>query len=297
MCLAIITIKRYLPSGFLLLMIGTLLPGNLNCQESVDYMQFIQIEDLSIAYRIEGSGPAIILLHGFTQDTRIWEDQFRHLSEDFTMLSWDAPGAGLSSDPPESQKLEDWADQLSVLMNELDIESAHILGLSWGGILAQVFYKRYLEKVQSLIFVGAYAGWTGSIGLEVAMLRFETCMIDGNLPPDEYMPGMFSDSVSQAVFDAHRTIMLDFHPEGFRLMARSCLEDTSPILPKIEVPTLLIWGEADKRSSIDIANQFREAIITSSLSIIENAGHVCNMERPAEFNSLVREFVLENEEE
>ena len=70
-------------------------------------MRHIKVNDLSVVYKQSGNGPVLILLHGFTIDSRFWELQIDALSEDFTVIAWDAPGAGQSSDPPETFSLSD----------------------------------------------------------------------------------------------------------------------------------------------------------------------------------------------
>ena len=85
--------------------------------------------------------------------------------------------------------------------------------------------------------------------------------------------------------------MADFHPAGFRLMAMSSAEvDTRDILREIQVPTLLVWGDADGRSPITVARQFQTAIPGASLAVIPGAGHVSNVDAPARFNAEVRDF-------
>jgi pimeloyl-ACP methyl ester carboxylesterase len=99
--------------------------------------------------------------------------------------------------------------------------------------------------------------------------------------------------VSDDVTSAMAAIVSDFHPRGFRLMARSLAEnDTTSLLPTIRVPTLLLWGEADQRSPIDVAERFRDAIAHAELRIIPAAGHVSNMERPDAFTAHVRRFLM-----
>jgi pimeloyl-ACP methyl ester carboxylesterase len=86
-------------------------------------------------------------------------------------------------------------------------------------------------------------------------------------------------------------VVRDFHPLGFRLMARSLAEtDTSHLLPGIDVPTLLLWGESDRRSPPAVAATFEAAIPHAQLRVIPDAGHVSNMERPEDFSSEVRRF-------
>jgi len=90
-------------------------------------------------------------------------------------------------------------------------------------------------------------------------------------------------------------VVFEFHPIGFRLMARTLAEnDTSHLLPTIDVPTLLLWGDDDRRSPLDVAEQFRIAIPCAELAVISRAGHVSNMERPEAFDARVRRFCLAN---
>jgi pimeloyl-ACP methyl ester carboxylesterase len=90
-------------------------------------------------------------------------------------------------------------------------------------------------------------------------------------------------------------IVRDFHPAGFRLMAQSLAEtDTTELLPSIDVPTLLLWGDGDRRSPPEVARKFEAAIPGARLQLITNAGHVSNMERPEEFSSYVRGFIRTN---
>lgn len=260
-------------------------------------MHRVNINGLSVAYQLTGQGPALVLLHGFTVDSRMWKPQLDSLSKNFTVIAWDAPGAGQSSDPPASFTIRDWADCLAGLLDSIGVKQAHILGLSWGGILAQEFYRRHPELVLSLILSDTYAGWKGSLPEPIPEERLAACLRDASLPPDQvvtkYLAGMFTDSATEKIKQELGDIMLQFHPIGFRLMSMAIARlDTRDIFPKIRVPTLLIWGEEDKRSPINVAHQFREAIPGSKLVIISNAGHVCNLEKPNQFNKIVNDFCL-----
>lgn len=250
-----------------------------------------------MSYRRTGDGLALVLLHGFSYDSRAWTPQIEGLSDQFTVIAWDAPGAGQSSDPPEPFGISDWADCLDAFLGAINVEKAHVLGLSWGGILAQEFYGRYPDRVLSLILADTYAGWKGSLPEPIPQERMEACLRDASLPPTEfvfkYLPGMFSEDVPEEVREEAASVMSEFHPAGFRLMARAAADtDTRDLLPTIDVATLLIWGEADARSPITVAHQFHDAIPGSRLVIIPGAGHVSNMEQPGLFNAEVRSFCL-----
>jgi pimeloyl-ACP methyl ester carboxylesterase len=255
------------------------------------------INGLRIAYQCVGRGPAVVLLHGFTQDSRVWAPQLADLSDRFRVVAWDAPGAGQSDDPPSTYTIGDWADALAGLLDAEHIRRAHTVGLSWGGLLAQEFYRKFPSRVWSLVLADTYAGWTGSLGDAVAEQRLAACIRDSSLPARElvaqYLPGMFSERPAAGVTELLTTIMADTHPVGFRLMAAALAAgDTRELLSMVSVPTLLIWGDADKRSPIDVAHQLEMMIPGATLAVIPGVGHVSNLEAPATFNAVVREFLL-----
>jgi len=256
-----------------------------------------EVNGLSVAYERTGDGPALVLLHGFTHDSRVWRPQLDSLSDQFTVIAWDAPGAGRSDDPPETFDIGDWAVCLAGFLDAVGAQGAHILGLSWGGLLAQEFYRRHASRVRSLILADTYAGWKGSLPEPIPEERLAACLRDASLPPNEfvprYLPGMFGDSPPQEARDELARIMSDFHPVGFRMMATALAHaDTRDLLPKIHVPTLLVWGDADVRSPMTVAHQMRDAIPDARIAVIPGAGHVSNFEEPARFNAEVRAFCL-----
>ncbi|HEY6726680.1 MAG TPA: alpha/beta fold hydrolase, partial [Polyangiaceae bacterium] len=156
------------------------------------------------------------------------------------------------------------------------------------------FYRSYPERLRTLVLAGTYAGWKGSLSAQVCQERLASCLRDSTGPSStliaKLMPGMFSDA-GQDVRDELSAIISEFHPIGFRAMSLSSAEtDTRDLLPNIAVPTLLLWGDDDRRSPLHIGEQFRDAIPHAELAIIPNAGHVSNMEQPEAFNAHLRRF-------
>jgi pimeloyl-ACP methyl ester carboxylesterase len=122
-----------------------------------------EVNGHSVAYRYAGEGPPLVLLHGFLCDSRCWRRQLAGLSDRFRVVAWDAPDAGSSSDPPDPFTTTDWAQSLAQFLNVVGIVRAQVLGLSWGGILAQEFYRLCPDRVLALILCDTYAGWKGSL--------------------------------------------------------------------------------------------------------------------------------------
>jgi pimeloyl-ACP methyl ester carboxylesterase len=158
-------------------------------------------------------------------------------------------------------------------------------------------FRRHAARVRSLVLADTYAGWKGSLPEPIPEERLAACLRDASLPANEfvprYLPGMFGVSPAQETRDELARIMSGFHPAGFRLMATALAHaDTRDLLPRIHVPTLLIWGDADVRSPMTVAYQMRDAIPGARLAVIPGAGHVSNLEEPAQFNAVVRDFCL-----
>jgi pimeloyl-ACP methyl ester carboxylesterase len=255
----------------------------------------VEIDGYTIGYREAGQGSEIVLLHGFLCDSRCWRRQLAGLSHQFRVIAWDAPGAGSSADPPETFTTADYVRCLAAFFDAVGIARAHIVGLSWGGILAQEFFRLYPERVRSLVLADTYAGWRGSLPEPLWRERLAACLRDSTGPAHAVVakltPGMFTDGVSEGVREELSAIMSEFHPVGFRVMARSSAEvDTRDLLTRIRVPTLVVWGDDDRRSPVHIAEHLRSAIPSAHLVILRGAGHVSNMEKPEEFNAHVGSF-------
>jgi pimeloyl-ACP methyl ester carboxylesterase len=262
-------------------------------------MEAIEVDGLRIAYELTGSGPPIVLLHGYVADGRTtWRPQIDALSDKFTLVVWDAPGAGGSSDPPESLGLAGYADTLAHFIAAIGLERPHVAGLSFGGALAIEFVRRHPTVPRSLVLASAYAGWRGSLPAEVAEQRLRQALTLSRLPPAEFtaalLPTMFSEEIAARTFDEFGASMRAFHPVGFRAMARALAEDVSDALHQVRVPTLLVYGAQDVRAPLSVARQLHRGISGSTLVVVPDVGHVCNIEAPGAFNAVVRTFLLDH---
>jgi pimeloyl-ACP methyl ester carboxylesterase len=258
-------------------------------------MELVGVDGLQIAYEREGSGPALVLLHGYVGDgPTTWRRQLDGLSDEFTVVAWDAPGAGGSTDPPERFGLDGYADCLAGFLAKLGLDSARVAGLSFGGILALALQRRHSARSSALILASAYAGWAGSLPPEVAKQRLRQALALADGAPkafvDALLPTMFSKPMPRETVDEFRASMQAFHPRGFRAMARASAEDVRDVLPHIDVPTLLVCGDRDVRAPLTVAETLQAAITGSRLVVLPDAGHLCNIEAPDEFNAAVRDF-------
>jgi pimeloyl-ACP methyl ester carboxylesterase len=249
-----------------------------------------------IAYELKGEGPPIVLLHGYVGDRRMWRPQLDGLSDEFTVVAWDAPGYGGSSDPPEAFPLAEFADCLAAFIDALGLGRPHVVGLSFGGGLALELLRRHPELPLTLVLASAYAGWAGSLPAEVVEQRLQQALRLADRSPDELVeelvPTMFSGSAPTELVEEFTASVREFHPVGLRANSRAFAEaDLRDVLPRVAVPTLLLYGDSDVRAPLSVACDLHAKIPGSRLVTIPGAGHVCNIDAPERFNREVRSFL------
>jgi pimeloyl-ACP methyl ester carboxylesterase len=259
-------------------------------------MDRVKVGKLSIAFEQRGEGPPLVLLHGGVSDMREWRRQLDDLSDAFTVVAWDAPGCGRSSDPPARFLMPDYADCLAGFIEAVALDRPHVVGLSFGGTLALELYRRHPDVPRTLVLASAYTGWAGSLRPEEAAERLEAVTRDSHLPGAEFaavwLPMLLTERAPAELIEELRGIIADFHPHGARTMAQAmAAADLRGVLSRIDVPTLLIYGEADVRSPMTVAEGLHERIPASTLTVLPQAGHQLNMEAAERFNAALRDFL------
>jgi pimeloyl-ACP methyl ester carboxylesterase len=259
----------------------------------------IKIKGLRIAYQRAGEGPALVLLHGgFGISSSMWRPQLDRLSDEFTVVAWDMPGCGHSSDPPEGFGASDYVDCLVEFIKALGLERPHVLGLSFGGVLALELFRWHPTVPRSLVLASAYAGWVGSLPAEVVEQRLQRALREADLPPEQwvrgYIPGFFTEAAPTELIEEMAAMMSEPHPAGLKAIALAFGKaDLRDVLPRIDVPTLLLYGDKDVRSPLNVAEDLHAQIPGSTLVVMPGIGHVSNMEAPERFNAEVRNFLRE----
>jgi len=258
--------------------------------------QSIEVQGRTIAFERRGEGPPLVLVHGAMSDSRDWRPQLEALSDEFTVVAWDAPGCGGSFDPPEDYGLDGYADCLAAFIEALELERPHVLGLSFGSGLVLELFRRHPELPRSLVLASAYAGWLGSLGREVAEERRQWGLQAAERPREEFVRDfgdtLFVESVPAEIVNETLEICRDFHPAGLRAMANAFADaDLRDVLPAIDVPALLVYGDADQRSPVSIGEELHAQIPGSTLVVIPGPGHLVNLEAPERFNEEVRSFL------
>jgi pimeloyl-ACP methyl ester carboxylesterase len=259
-------------------------------------METVDIDGMRIAYTGAGSGPPLVMLHGAPCDSRTWQWMLPDLSRDHAVLAWDAPGFGKSSDIDDSWRAPQFADALAAFIAALGLKRPHLVGHSFGTMVALSLFQHHPAVPASLVLVGGYAGWAGSLPPDEVARRLEVFVgmaeLGNAFDPKSY-PGLFSELIP-ADRDAVLATMMreNMRPATVRAAGYTGAEtDLRPVLPTVDIPTLVLHGEADARSPLANAEALHARISTSQLVVLPKLGHACVVEDPEACASEIRRFV------
>ncbi len=252
---------------------------------------------LKLAYEREGTGPVVIFMHGIGGNRTNWDEQQTGLSNRYCTIAWDARGYGDSDDPDEPLKFSDFADDLNALLDHLGVHTAHLVGLSIGGMIAQDFYGRHADRVATLTLADTSQGF-GAAGeadrREFLAPRLKP--LQEGLTPADLAPKMIEVLTgSKATEDVRRRLLesLSAVRTGPYIQALKAVVTTDfrAILPEINLPVLIIAGTEDKVLPVSESRILADAIPGSELTLIEGAGHLTNIEAPGLFNTILGDFL------
>ena len=250
-----------------------------------DGTRFLTVDGVRIRYTSGGSGKPLLLLHGWGASLDTFAAMIDDLEKQFTITAFDFPGHGGSDMPPATWTVDDFAGLTLGVMAALGIERASVMGHSFGGRVGIKLAAAHPEKVDRLILVdsaGVPPPQTARRRIKRFASRFANTV--GRL-------GRPGQAVRRAIVG--RIASPDYLNAGpiratFLAIVR---EDLRPALPKIEAPTLLIWGESDEDTTLADARTMERLIRGSRLLVIKNAGHFSYLDQYGRFRLAIIPFL------
>lgn len=232
----------------------------------------------------------IVFLHGVGSDKSVWDPQLAHFSRARRAIAFDYPGYGESAPAPEGTSRDDYAAAIFAGMDALDVESAHVCGLSLGGVVGIAMHALAPERCASLILADTFAVhpdgpgiYDRSIAASADLRALAEARVDFLIAPGAL------DDVRTEVIET----MARIDPSAYRVGAEAVwLADQRDRAAAIGVPALVIVGEADRVTPPDLSRALAKAIPGAGFETIPGAGHISNLERPAAFNAAVDEFLV-----
>lgn len=255
-------------------------------------MPMLDRDGVGLYYEVHGSGPAVLLSHGFTLTCRMWEPQLAALTEQYQVILWDMRGHG-QSDSPEDQDL--YTEELTVadmaaLLRHVGAKKAVIGGLSLGGYLSLAFNLHHPEMVRGLMAFDTGPGYKNPEGLKAWNDRAERRARDLETQGAAALGSPEGDPRDLA--EAEKTVHRSFH--GLARAARGILakkhSKVIESLPSIQAPTLVLAGDGDERF-LKATDYMAAKIPHARKVILEGAAHVANAQVPEAFNAAMLDFL------
>lgn len=255
------------------------------------------VNGFEMAYADEGSGEAILLVHGFPFDHTQWDPQIEAFSAKYRVIAPDLRGHGQSQAPPGPYSMELFAEDLAKLLDHLGVEKVILGGLSMGGYIAFAFLRKYPERVQALILADTRPQADtpeGAKGREDAARLVEKEGTAGAI--ERLLPKLLTAKTLESrpeVVTKVRAMMERCSPTGWAGAQRGMAQrpDSTPLLSQVTVPTLIIVGEEDILTPPEDSRKMHSPIPGSRLEVIPGAAHVTTLEQPEDFNSALSQFL------
>ncbi|HUK08620.1 MAG TPA: alpha/beta fold hydrolase [Stellaceae bacterium] len=250
-----------------------------------------------LAVDVLGSGPLVVFMHGIGGNRTNWRDQLPSFAAHFTAAAWDARGYGKSEDYEGLLDFADFGGDLLRLIDHFRADRAHLVGLSMGGRIAMDFHERHPERIASLTLCDTRAGlgsMTDEQRREFIRLRQEPLL--AGKEPGDIAPAVARTLVSpHAVAGSYERLvesMTQLHKVSYlKSIAASVAYRREVQLEKIKVPTHVVVGADDTLTPPATARDMAARIPSAKLTVIEQAGHLSNIEQPQRFNAAVLGFL------
>jgi 3-oxoadipate enol-lactonase len=250
-------------------------------------------------YRRIGNGPPVILIHALGLSLLQWERQLQPLASAYTVIAYDVRGHGASDAPAGPYSMEEFAEDLHGLMDALGVPSAHLVGLSMGGMIAQEFVLRSPDRVRSLVLADTTSEYRQDARRQFAE-RARVAEERGMAPLIEaIMERWFTEEFRSrfpGAVERIRLILGSTNPVGYAAACRAVAEiDTTERLVSVGVPTLVLVGAEDHSTTPEMALKIHEHIPGSLYQIIPDTGHLSNVSAPDVFTQAVVETIIRGE--
>jgi len=260
----------------------------------------IKVNDMEIAYQIEGSGEPLILIAQYNGVKESWEHQVEGLSKDFRVVTFDNRGVGESTVPAEPFTIADMAADTVGLMDALGIDSAHIFGVSMGGLIAQLLALDFPDRVKKVALGCTSHGGRHAVQPKQEVMEVLGKASDPSIPMEEVirmrLPVVFSDRFMREEPEKLEEYVRFSKehwptPQGAKgQMGALSVFNVKRRLGEIRCPVLAITGSEDRMMPPENARLLAEGIEGAELYMVEGAGHSFYLEKPEEVNRVLIDF-------
>ena len=253
---------------------------------------YANVNGTRLYYETAGAGTPLALIHGYTLDRRMWDDQFDTFARRHRVVRYDLRGFGRSADPigPDFSH----ADDLKALLGHLGVTKAHVLGLSMGGRFAVNVAVTYPEMTRSLVAVDCtVSGFQRDPALESGRRAYWDTARSESVDAARRLwlaSALFAPAMEQPAVGRRIREMVEDYRGWYWLHSDTEFGDHSQsirLLGGIRVPTLSVTGERDLPDYHRAGEAIEKAVAGARRVVLPAVGHMSNMEAPSAFNDLV----------
>jgi len=272
-------------------------------QEQNKDAKYVQVDGVSLHYRQDGLGKPLIFLHGLLTSSHLWRNVTPGLTYGNTIYGLDLMGSGLSEKPQnQTYSIDTYVNQLSKFIEGFHLEKPIIAGHDIGGSIAALYTIRNPGKVQKLVLLNAplYPGHSApglgllKIPLIGGMLTndwFLQRTLHGGVEKPQSMPdSLVSQYLAPYQSDPGARVALLKQVKELNLDA-ALEKEVVPNLPKLQVPTLIIWGDRDTYTPLDIGKEVKKNLPGSELYVVLQTQHYPIEERAEDVRQAMKEFI------
>ncbi|MCL4798149.1 MAG: alpha/beta fold hydrolase [Burkholderiales bacterium] len=256
----------------------------------------------AVSYRLAGTGPALVLLHGIGSQSGSWAQQLAGLADRYRVLAWDAPGYG-DSEPlaPAAPAAADYAARLGALLDALGIGRAVLVASSLGALMAGAFAARWPERLAGLVLLNPAGGYgLAEPAVREAKLaaRLERLARLGPAGMARDLPaGMLAPSASEAARALAAWSQASIHPHGYaqaaRMLANGRLAEDAA---RYAGPVLVVAADADTITPAAECERIARAFPRATFRMLEGAGHLSYLDSPVVVNDAIADFAARSAE-
>jgi pimeloyl-ACP methyl ester carboxylesterase len=280
-------------------------PAPIDLDEFERMKRTMQLSDgIELAYLERGnrSGPAVVLIHGYTDSARDWAPLIPYLSARWHLIVVDIRGHGRSSKPECCYGRLDFAYDIKLLLDGLKISKADIVGHSLGSIIAQTFAEYWPERTRRVVLISSTGGWPPGVPRTHPQFDYaaEIRKLKEPLDPDSPFMMAWWASPTHVDPDLNRRQREDAARIPLSVWLAVLDEALSPghdhadlqsTLPRLLAPTLLIWGSRDPLMEEPVRQSLREALPRAQVKVFDGLGHNPFWEDPAGVAQLIDGFL------
>ena len=260
-------------------------------------MAFASINGIVLHHQVIGpsDGPALVFINSLGSDFRIWQEVVPAFAEDFRVVLYDKRGHGLSDAPPAPYTIDEHADDLLGLLDHLGIERFSLIGLSIGGLISQRLAARCPERIQTITLCCTAA----KIGTPELWAERIAGVENGGIEPlaDNVLQRWFTPLFRQthaAELAGWRNMLVRTPAHGYAGTCAAIRDaDLRPDAGRIAIPTLCVAGDQDGSTPADVVKGTADLIPGARFALIDGAGHIPCIEKPAVLSTLIKAHLQE----